>query len=271
MRNSNKYYIEEFTLSNTNNPLTWTEESLLDALKGAKIIGYIFIVKENSSYRLNLYLIHSGAYDSVSLSELQIAWTQFINKLITEKSKNKRIVFKNPPLDEWIKTKENWCKQEAYKITKKFNWEFDEALSQVYWVIVKLYQKKTVYMGNLGYLQTAIMNSILRHHRFMRNRLVLGHENVVSGDQWVKLSADDDTLVTVFDTIGVEDPYFAEQEYLDFEQEVRELMRDKFSDRELDQIFTQRSGYLPMNLYIRLLKWRAKHNIKEFVNQYETK
>ena len=51
MRNSNKYYIEEFSLDNTNNPLTWTEESLLGALKGAKISGYILIVKENSSYK----------------------------------------------------------------------------------------------------------------------------------------------------------------------------------------------------------------------------
>lgn len=264
-RNINKYYIEEFALSNTNNPLTWTEESLLNALKGAKIIGYIFIVKEASSYKLNLYLIRSGAYDSIPLSELQIAWSQFIDNLIHEKSKNKRMVFKNPPLDEWIKTKDNWCKQEANKIMKKFHWEFNEALSQVYWVIVRLYQKKTVYMGNLGYLQTAIMNSILTHHRFMRNKLVLGHENVVSGDQRIDLSTNDDGFVTVFDTIGIEDSYFAEQDYLDFEQEVRELMRDKFSDRELDQIFTQRSGYLPMNLYKRLLKWRAKHNIKEFI------
>lgn len=262
-RNINKYYIEEFALSNTNNPLTWTEESLLDTLKGAKIIGYIFIVKENLSYRLNLYLIRSGAYDSIPLSELQIAWSQL--------SKSKRMVFKNPPLDEWIKTKDNWCKQEANKIVKKFHWEFNEALSQIYWVIVRLYQKKTVYMGNLGYLQTAIMNSIRSHHRFMRNKLVLGHENVVSGDQWVKSSANDDTFVTVFDTIGIDDPHFAEQDYLDFEREVRELMREAFSDRELDQIFTQRSGYLPMNLYKRLLKWRAKHNIKEFVNQYEAK
>lgn len=261
MRNSNKYYIEEFSLDNTNNPLTWTEGSLLNALKGAKIIGYIFIVKEASSYKLNLYLIRSGAYDSIPLSELQIAWTQFI----TEKSKSKRMVFKNPPLDEWIKTKDNWCKQEANKIMKQFHWEFNEALSQVYWVIVRLYRKKTVYMGNLGYLQTAIMNSIRQHHRFMRNKLVLGHENVVSGDQWVKSSANDDTIVTVFDTIGIDEPYFAEQDYADFEQEVRGLMREAFSDRELDQIFTQRSGYLPMNLYKRLLKWRAKHNIKEFI------
>ena len=274
-REASKYFIEQFICDEDSNPSKWTSDDWNRLTKGNTIIGYLFLVKEGVKFGpptrlLNLYLIRPKfvknlADDPIPYTELALGWEKFMANLFDEsKSTSQSMVFANPPIGYWLDTKDNWCKKQATNIVDRYNWSFDEALSEVYYVVAKCFQKKHVYMGNLGYVSRAINNSVLMDHRYNRNRLHQGNPNVVSGDQQAyKDESDDDALCTIWDTLGKDDPWFAEQDYKQFEADVRKLMRDSFSDREIDQIFTQKSGYLPMNLYRRLLKWRKKHDIKE--------
>lgn len=272
-REASKYFIEQFIVDDTNNPSTWTEEEFKERTKDNLVIGYLFLVKEGVKFGpatrlLNLYLIKPKYYQSepekiVVLSDLAKAWDTWMDHMF--KGDEKFMCFQNPPIKEWLNTKENWCMKQADRIVQQWGWTFDDALSQVYWAVMKCYKKGHVYMGNLGYIITAINNSIGMDHRYNKNRLHGGNPLVVSGDQqaYQEDDSNDNACCSVWDTIGKDDPYYAEQDYKQFEADLRALMRADFSDREIDQIFTQRSGYLPMGLYRRLLKWRKKHSIKE--------
>ena len=46
-------------------------------------------------------------------------------------------------------------------------------------------------------------------------------------------------------------------------EHVKKLMADTFSPREIDQIINQPIFALSRSLYVKLLRWRAKHNIGE--------
>lgn len=275
-REASKYFIEQFIVDEDNNPTKWTSDDWNRLTKGNTIIGYLFLVKEGVKFGpatrlLNLYLIRPAFVknpidDAVPYAELGAAWDKFMENLFDEKkTKSQSMVFSNPPIAYWLDTKENWCKKQADAIVQKYNWSFDEALSEVYYIVAKCFQKKHVYMGNLGYVTRAIYNSVLMNYRYNRNRLHNGNPNVISGDQpaYEDSGNGDNALCTVWDTIGEDDPWFAEQDYKQFEADLRKIMRQSFSDREIDQIFMQRAGYLPMGLYRRLLKWRKAHPIEE--------
>lgn len=271
-----KYYIEQIILTNEYNPGTWIEdknnipEALFQSIcKHDKLIGFLFSVKESVKFGvptrvLNLYLIKPNYYDgpTVSLQELYDAWVDFSSRVIHETHHSKMIVFKNPPIEQWIDTKENWCKKLATKIAEQFNWTFAEALSEVYYTVMKCYNKGHVYMGNLGYLQTAAYNNVRMTIRYNKNRLNQDSGRCESLEQVIGES-DDGEAITLLDCLGVEDEQFKNLDREQFEKQCKDLLLKSFSEREIDQILKQKAGYLPMNLYRRLNTWRKQHSPSE--------
>lgn len=270
-REPNKFFIKQLVLSDDENPEVWTKEFYDELTKDTAIIGYFFNTTPGTSLLsegkiLNLYLIQRKYYKEkeVSRQELVDAWFNFLSKCKYEKG-HKHMVFKNPPPKQWIDTKENWCKKMASKIVDQYNWAFDEALSEVYYVVLKCYAKEHVYMGNLGYIQTAITNSVLMCHRYNKNRINLSNPGRAVSTEEVIGHDNDGNPMLLEDILGTEDPWYAEEDARCFEEEVKRVLRRDFSDREIEQIINQpQKGYLPMNLYRRLLKWRKAHNVSEF-------
>lgn len=263
-----KYYIEQIILTNEWNPSTWG--MVFDSIcRHDKLIGFLFSIKESVKFGLptkvlNLYLIKPIYYDgpTISLEELSQAWTEFSNKVMHETHHSKMIVFKNPPIEQWIDTKENWCKKLASKIAEQFNWTFDEALSEVYYTVMKCYKKEHVYIGNLGYIQTSVYNNVRMSIRFNKNRLNQDSKRCESLDQTIAES-DNGEVVTIGDCIGVDDQAYKDMDVKVFEQECKDLLKKSFSEREIEQILEQKAGYLPMNVYRRLTRWRKQHSPTE--------
>lgn len=267
-----KYYIKQLLLNEDFNPETWTEEEYNNIIcHNDKCIGYLFSTKEgvkfaDASKVLNIYLIKPKYFtnDGITKDELSRQWRDFLIRCDTETHHSKRNIFKNPPIEQWIDTKENWCKKLASKVSTQFGWTFDEALSEVYLTVMKCYSKGHVYMGNLGYIQTSVYNDVRMAIRFNKNRLNQDSGLVDSLDQTV-IESDNDDSISLIECVGQEDEALKEVEYADFEKEVKDVLGKAFSPREIDQILSQRAGYLPMNLYRRLIKWRNQHNPSEFM------
>lgn len=271
-REANKFFIKQFVISEEDeNPETWSKEFYEGLTKDNAIIGYLYKVTKPTALIaagkvLNLYLIKREYYDEaeVSRQELVDAWFTFLVKCETSKGHDIN-VFKNPPAKQWLETKENWCKKLASKIAEQYHWSYDDALSEVYYIVLKCYNKGRVYMGNLGYIQTACTNSVLMSLRYNRNRLNGMNPKVQSFE--VPVGEDKDgAVITLGETLGVEDPFYAEHDAAEFREELMQVLRKSFSDREIEQIINQpQKGYLPMQLYRRLLKWRKEHSVKEFL------
>ena len=264
-----KFYIEQIILEDNNNPGNWTEPQFQNICRHDKLIGFLFSVKNGVKFGepikvLNLYLIKPLYYkkEDISLDCLKIAWLEFVAKMATEKQHGKMIVFKNPPIEQWMDTKENWCKKLAAKVSEQFSWSFDEALSEVYYTVMKCYSKGHVYMGNLGYIQTSVYNNVRMCIRFNKNRLNQQSGKCASLDQTIT-EIDDSETITLADCIGEDDKSFAEFEFDEFKKDCEDLMSRDFSKREIEQILTQKAGYLPLNLYRRLVNWRYKHSPAE--------
>lgn len=266
-----KFYIEQIILDGFNNPGNWTEPQFQSICKHDKLIGFYFSVKIEAKFNspikiLNLYLIKPLYYknNGITLEELDAAWAEFLTKMVDTKNCNKAILFKNPPIEQWLDTKENWCKKQAAKIAEQFNWSFDDALSEVYYTIMKCYNKGHVYMGNLGYIQTAIYNNVRMYIRFNKNRLNQQSGRCVSLEQLITENDDGETI-TLADCIGIEDKDFIKIEFADFEKDCKALLSKSFSEREIEQILTQKAGFLPIPVYRRLVKWRKQHSPAELL------
>lgn len=262
----NKFYIEQIILGYNNTPDNWTEPQFQNICKHDKLIGFLFSVKKGVKFGeqipiLNLYLINSAYCNSeiITLKELQNQWLIFCDKMLNESLISKMIVFRNPPIKYWIDTKENWCKKLAAKIAEQFGWSFDEALSEVYYTVMKCYNKGHVYMGNLGYIQTSVYNNVRMCIRFNKNRLNQQSRKCTSLDQTIAESEDGEAI-TLADCIGEDDKLFAELEFNEFKKDCENLMSKNFSKREIEQILTQKACYLPLNLYRRLINWRYRHS-----------
>lgn len=261
-REVHKYFIETINLSAfPKNEVEWTER-----IRGNACIGYYFGTKDDELI-VNLYLIGKKYYhkkEVVSYNEIVDAYAQFCMNCIQytdAKDYMKRNVFKNPPLEEWFKAKDNWIKKVATKIAKAEIMSFEEAISTINEIVCSLYVKKKVYMGNLNYIETSVWNSLRKHFSREKNKLNMGNQLVVSLFQEVGKEIDD-TPFTLEEVIGQEAQEILEFNYNEFEKEVRRVMRTTFSEREMDQIFTQRAGYLPMALYRKLIKWRNNNQDK---------
>ena len=173
---TNKFYIKQYII-NDNSFQEWAKNNLNELLVKNAIIGYIFNTKKTKNFAetpivLNLYLIDKSKNYIKSINEEKLgnAWELFFNKFNNSK-KEYIAVFQNPPIENWLDTKDNWCKKIATEISKIFNWSFEEALSETYLAILNCYHKGNVYLGNLNYLRKSIYNSVLMSIRSNKNKI----------------------------------------------------------------------------------------------------
>lgn len=269
-REIHKYFIESLVINDENNPRMWDEADWSRITKGHAVIGYLFSTKKSKfgvfGKTLNLYLINRKFYrkSEVSLNDLRSAEYEFEQKCVqypNEKQFAKRMVFKNPPIEEWLATKDNWIAKTAKEFADGWQITYDEALSSVYFIIAEFYHRGDIYMGNLHYIYIGVLNKLRMKERHDKNRLY--GKNVISGES-PRYVDKDGNVESWFDTIGTEDPKYLERDYNDFVDDLKRYMSKDFSPRELDQIFTvPQVSLLPQNLYHRLLRWRSKHTKQE--------
>lgn len=261
-----KYYIKQFII-NDNSFQEWATNNFEDLIKEDAIIGYLFATKPNQFGQVtqifNVYLIKRKYYDNkdeVTLDMLRDAWELFLLKSKVNIHTN---VFKNPPIKYWLDTKDNWCKKIATEISNTFKWTYSDSLSEVYLTVMKCYNKPNVYMGNLGYIRKSVINNVLMALRFNKNRLNLDNVNVCSLD--ISIGSDNEGKeILLSDIIPAEIVETEDSlEYQNLLGCAKKLLRESFSEREIEQILTQKAGYLPMNLYRRLNSWRSKHSPEE--------
>lgn len=266
----NKYYIKQFILNNYDNFQDWIDENYSNITKKDAIIGYLFSVKEGdilceTSYVLNLYLIKREYYNDIeiTINQLRDAWELFFFKCETEKIHNNKNVFANPPIEQWIDTKENWCKKLAAQLSKQFDKTFDDMLSEIYYNVVRCYKKGTVYMGNLGYIRKSIVNAVLMQLRSDKNKVIQDNGNAISLNTVIIQDSDDEETV-LMDMLAIKEEMTEESlEYKDLKNKIVQLLSDSFSPREIEQLISNKQLYLPRSVYVRLLRWRDKHKVEE--------
>lgn len=269
---TNKYYIKQFII-NDNSFQEWAQENLNTLLSTDAIIGYIFNTKKTKNFTetpvvLNLYLIDKDKQYNKSISEDKLgnAWELFFNKF-NNSNKDYIAVFQNPPIENWLDTKDNWCKKIASEISKTFGWTFDEALSEVYIAILKCYHKGNVYLGNLNYLKKSVYNSVLMSIRDNKKKIFCSTGKAISLDTVIGSDVENSELY-LSDMIAAEELETEESlEYQMLLKSVKEMLRKTFSEREIDQIINYKSIYLPSALYKRLLDWRKKHSVEELYEE----
>lgn len=257
---TNKFYIKQYII-NDNSFQDWANKNLNTLLAKDAIIGYIFNTKKTKDFAetpiiLNLYLIDKEkSYNkSISVEKLGNAWELFFNKYNNSK-KQYVAVFQNPPFENWLDTKDNWCKKMANEISKTFGWSFGEALSETYIAILRCYHKGNVYLGNLNYLRKSIYNSVLMTLRETKAKLSL--DTVIGTDN-------ENNELHLSDVVPAEEQLNEESlDYQLFFKSVKDLLSQSFSEREIDQIINYKTIYLPQNLYKRLLNWRQQHSMEE--------
>lgn len=271
---ADKFFIKQYIINNQK-VADWLELNWAHINQDNYVIGYFFSVKEGNKLQsdievLNLYLINTNYYvgDIVQADELKSSWDLFSFKNLNEVSYKKKMVFKNPPIKEWIATKENWCMKLAHKLSKQYQWEFDDMLSEVYYTVMKLYNRKTVYMGNLGYIENSVNNSIRLIIRDNKNKLSLNNEMVMSLDTPINCEGED---ISIGDMIAAPDEIDSELNYRELKQNIIKMLSLKFSQREIDQLLKidrkDQRILLSPPLYNKLLHWRLSHNPMEVTNE----
>lgn len=265
-----KLQIVSIILTQSNNPAKWTETDLKRISGNKLVVGYIFkpIKTAESQSLLNLYVIKAEALDE-SHTVIDITWLQnaFMQWLESLSEDPKSFVFRNPPLDKWLETKDNWIKKVTSKLAETYNKTYDECLSALYMSVLHCYHKGNIYIGNLYYLVTSAHNRIRIEHRFMKNRLCGEHPDAVHLDAVPSdFNASLDDSISSFHEIvgGVEDPYVEQDKHLEMVKAIKNDMLKEFSEREIDQIINS-PGYLPNTLYRKLLKWRKDHKREDYL------
>ena len=261
MRDGKKYRIINLILDTDDNPTTWTDEEYKSITDNEAVIGY-FMKQDGEQMKMNIYLIpekHSKG-NIVTKNDLKLAYAQWLINI--RYNQNKKLVqFHNPPIENWLDTKEQWIKKTANKLSRTFNKPYDEMLSHVHYAIVKAFNKDGVYVGNLGYIERSAYNEVLMDIRNNRNKLIIDNtEKVSSLDEQFEI---DGTVHTLNDLYGEEDKGIAEMEFNETAEEIKKALSYTFSDREIDQIINSQ-GQLPLNLYRRLLNWRKTHKRGDF-------
>lgn len=259
------YKLIELAITEKDNPITWTDEQMEVKLDGKVIIGYVFRYKNDKPIVL-IYTIEEKYLETkdklITNNVLRSAFLQWLESL---QENSKSIIFRNPPIKEWLDTKEEWCYKIARKLSIKYHKTFDSALSAVFFVIMKCYNSNKVYIGNLYYIEQCAVNKIKAEMVYMRNRLTGEHPMVISLDATPsELNASLDESIRSFHELLTEvetDNVKEQREIID--KAIADLKRD-FSAREIEQILNN-SGYLPMPLYRRLLKWRKEHKLEDYL------
>ena len=261
MREGKKYRIINLILDIDNNPTTWTEEDYKIITDNEVIIGY-FMKLDGTQMKMNIYLIPEKYCKGyiITKNDLKLAYAQWLVNM--KYNQNKTLVqFHNPPIENWLDTKEQWIKKTANKLSKTFDKPYDEMLSHVHYAIVKAFGKNGVYVSNLGYIERSAYNEVLMDIRNNRNKLIIDNtEKVRSLDEQFEI---DGTMHTLHDLYGEEDRDIAEMDFNETTEEIKKVLSYTFSNREIDQIINSQ-GQLPVNLYKRLLNWRKQHKRGDF-------
>ena len=261
MRDGRKYRILNLEIDVDNNPASWTEEELKTICDKEEIIGYL-MKQTDSKMKLNLYLLPRKHCKGtiINHNDLKLAYAQWLVNMRYNNDKS-IIQFHNPPIENWLDTKEQWIKKTAHKLSQVFDKPFDDMMSHVHYAIVKVFSKDGAYVGNLGYIQRSAYNEVLLEIRANRNKLIIDNtERVQSLDEQFEM---DGTMHTYGEIIGADDPAFANEEFEEKSNEIKKILAYTFSEREIDQILNSQ-GQLPMNLYRRLLRWRKEHKRGDF-------
>ncbi len=269
-----KMTIKTIPLTIEYNPLTWDESAFNTLLEESTLVGYLLSNKKDGqhcSMSLNLYLLpltsfYEGTLDTIRLSYtyLKTAFIQWLEVLTTNPNS---FQFRNPPLDLWLDTRLNWINAVCVKIHNKFGTDISDATSTAYMTILTLYNKGSVYIGNLHYLKIAIFTAIKKEHYYMRNRLTGGHPKAIHLDATpgdFTLSIEND--ITSFHEIITAPTWETEEEqrYTEIWENLKEDLKEEFSDREIEQI-CKGSQYMSTSLYRRLLKWRNSHDLDDYL------
>lgn len=123
-------------------------------------------------------------------------------------------------------------------------------------------------MGNLNYISKAANTNILMNIRNNKNRVNQDSGLAVSLDTIITESSADDEELALIDIIPSTDADIDDElNYKELLDKAKAILSKVFSDREIDQILTQKSNFLPRSLYSKLLRWRGQHNIKELYNE----
>lgn len=169
--------------------------------------------------------------------------------------------FRNPPIEDWLNTKESWCRKLAKSVSDQYRLSFDEAMSEVYLSILKCY-RKGIYMGSLGYIEVSVRNEVKMNYRSLKHKVsVFNCGNVISLSS-PTYEDKDGNRVFVADVIGKCDDI---QDRIEAEEELASVIRclkKTFSDREIDQIIKNEQKYWPVNLLGKMRRWRNTHKYK---------
>jgi len=255
----NKYYIKQYVINNYSFQ-DWKTNFENDE-PNSVIVGYLFHTKSNkfgvNTSLLNLYLVNKKYYHQEGIRDevIQQDWELFFTTYERR--------WHNPPLEIWLNTKDNWCKKLANKLSTKFNRTYEDALSDVYYAIIKCYNKKTIYMGSLDYISRSVTTDILMSLR--KSRFYVGE---ISSNEVLGTDKDGNEL-TIEDTLQDENDDCGQKdlEYQDVYKRCVDLMQQNFSDREIEQIITHPFKLLDRNVYQRLLKFRNKHSVEEVLEK----
>lgn len=266
-----KMFIKTVALSLENNPITWNETTYTSVIDGNTVVGYLLLTRPNDGMAINLYLLpansfYEGSVASVqlTLAELKTAFLQWLEVLAVD---SRSFQFRNPPLDLWLDTRLNWINALCVRVHQKYGTDISEAMSTAYMVILTLYRKGKVYIGNLHYLEIAIYTAIKKEHHFMRNRLTGNHPNAIHLDASPgDFSQSIENDVTDFHEIISAPTWETEEEqrYDEIWQNMKEDLKEDFTEREIDQI-CKGGNHLTMPLYRKLLAWRKTHSMDDYL------
>lgn len=271
-RKAHQLQIVQYILNAENNPSIWTPDSFNKMLKGEVVIGYLLKNKKSKFDSfvpiLNLYTINPKYLHTknklLSFIDIQNAFRQWLEDLNQDTDS---MIFRNPPIKEWLDTKENWCKKLAHKLSGPFNLPYEECLSTLYMSILKCYSKSHVYMGNLSYIETTVRNDLKMRLRFLQNRLTGDSPLAIHLDACISdMGGGEDSAATFHEVIGKIDSYHKELELKEILEEVTIDLKKEFSEREIDQILkVPNLTFLSMSLYRRLHKWRKNHKRSDYL------
>lgn len=258
-----KFYIKQFNISNTSFQ-DWINTEWNRIKDTQSMLGYLF-ANNGSNDILNLYLIDKSKYkDSIPMEVFTDDWKLFLFNIVKGQTGFKAAVFKNPPIELWLDTKDNWCKKLASRLSKQYDLTFEEALSHVYMSIMKCYNKGNIYMGNLNYITHSAVNNILMEIRHNKKRINQDSGLACSLHQTIGIDSTEDCEITLLDLIAAPDELTTELDYQNALKKATQLLSQSFSQREIDQILSvTQVSHLPTNIYRRLLNWRSKHEVKE--------
>lgn len=270
-REEYKPRIVQFIITPDNNPSIWTDEIFTELIHGEVSIGYIFKIKQvtfdTPVFILNLYTINPIYLETpdsvISLSALKGTYFQWLETLTKDQHS---IIFRNPPIKEWLDAKEAWVMKLAYSLSKTYHKQFDDCMSTIYMIIMKCYNSGRVYMGNLTYIEIASHNAIKMEIRYMKNRLHGEHPYCVHLDATFEDfgMVSDDQPQSLHEIIGGQrDEHYVNEDYDAFREKVINDLLRKFSPREVDQILNN-PRQLPLPLYKRFNAWRKSHKMEDY-------